>query len=169
MTASLRATPAVTLLRRFHRAYRKVREVDGIGIARFGLSDSEFDVVATLGNTAGLRMSDIAQRTLTSPANVTRVVKLLESKALLARNRGAASDREVVARLTLAGDRLFDRIYPQHYRFMVAALDAALTPNQQATLSELLERLAKLEAPAAASAVPEPAPRPKRTRRNIHH
>ncbi len=147
MTPSLRDTPALTLLRALYRAQRRVREVDGVGIARHGLAESEFDVVMTLGNTEGLRMCEIASRTLTSPANVTRVVKELERKGLVKRTRGTLSDREVVTALTPEGERLFEHAYPAQHDFVARAFDAILRPTEQRQLASLLTRLAALQVP----------------------
>ncbi len=148
MTPTLRDTPALTLLRALYRAQRRVREVDGVGIARHGLAESEFDVVMTLGNTSGLRMCEIASRTLTSPANVTRVVKELERKGLVRRTRGTLSDREVVTALTPEGERLFERAYPAQHDYVARAFDAILSPAEQRQLASLLTRLAALAVPA---------------------
>lgn len=156
MPPSLRDTPTFTLLRTLHRAFRRVREVDLAGIARHGLAESEFDVIMTLGNTEGLRMCEVAQRTLTSPANVTRVMKVLEEKGLVGRERGELSDREVVARLTPAGERLFAEAYPMQHRYVAAAFDAVLTRDQQLALARQLEKLATLALPEVAET---PAPR----------
>ncbi|MFN7951769.1 MAG: MarR family transcriptional regulator [bacterium] len=144
MAPTLRDTPALTLLRAIYRAQRRVREVDGAGIALHGLSESEFDVVMTLGNTHGLRMCEIAARTLTSPANVTRVVKELEKKGLVTRTRGTLSDREVVTSLTSRGEDLFERAYPAQHAHLTRAFDAILTRGEQAELAALLVRLASI-------------------------
>lgn len=174
MPPNLRDTPTFTLLRMLHRAFRRVREVDLAGIARHGLGESEFDVVMTLGNTHGLRMCEVAQRTLTSPANVTRVMKVLEEKGLVSRERGELSDREVVARLTSAGERLFAEAYPMQHRYVAAAFDAVLTRERQLRLASELEKLANLAMPEvgedpgprtpARPHAPKPAPRARRDR-----
>lgn len=158
MPPTLRDTPTFTLLRTLHRAFRRVREVDLAGIARHGLPESEFDVVMTLGNTEGLRMCEVAQRTLTSPANVTRVMKVLEEKGLVSRERGELSDREVVARLTPVGERLFAEAYPMQHRYVAAAFDAVLSREQQLALARQLEKLANLALPAATETPASRAP-----------
>ena len=144
MAPNLRETPTLRLLRALHRAPRRIERVDGAGIALHGLQRAEFDVVATLGNTEGLRMGELASRMLTSPANVTRLVKALEKRGLVRRERSRTSDREVVARLTARGAALFERSYPAQVEYLRAAFEARLTPRQQETLIDLLGRLEDL-------------------------
>lgn len=151
MPPSLRDSRTLSLLRALHRAMRAVDAADEAGIAAYGLQHSEFDVVMTLGNTSGLRMSDLAARMLASPPNVTRIVKRLESLGLVRRDRGERSDREVIARLTPEGERLFARAYPAQYEHMNAFFSGRLTDRQQDALAELLRKLG-----ADPSAVPAP-------------
>jgi hypothetical protein len=66
----------------------------------------------------------------------------------VSRERGELSDREVVARLTAAGERLFAEAYPAQHRFVAASFDAALTRGEQVALATLLEKLTTLEIPA---------------------
>ncbi len=102
----------------------------------------EFDMIATLGNTQGLRMHELAQRMITSPANVTRVARALEARGLVERARSADSGREVICRLTAKGERLFAELYPKAARYTIDVLDGILSRDEQATLEKLLERLA---------------------------
>jgi MarR family transcriptional regulator, 2-MHQ and catechol-resistance regulon repressor len=102
----------------------------------------EFDMVATLGNTDGLRMHELAQRMITSPPNVTRMARALEARGLVERARSPHSGREVVCRLTKKGERLFADLYPRAARFTIEIVDQVLSRSEQKTLEKLLERLA---------------------------
>ncbi len=141
MAESFRDTPTLTLLRALHRSYRDVHCADSANLRQWGLQHSEFDVIATLGNTCGVRMGDIARRTLSSPANVTRIVKRLEQRGLVARARSATSDREVVARLTAEGESLFEETYAAQYHFMKGFFEERLTETERDNLTALLNKL----------------------------
>ncbi len=142
MSTNRRDSLTLSLLRALHRSYRDVQCADSRELEeRWGLQHSEFDVIATLGNTAGIRMGEIAARTLSSPANVTRLVKRLEGRGLVERERSPESDREVIARLTPAGVALFEAAYPAQYEFMKAWFDERLDPAQQEALKTALESL----------------------------
>jgi DNA-binding MarR family transcriptional regulator len=53
------------------------------------------------------------------------------------------SEREVLARLTPAGQALFDRHFPKATAFMVALVDERLSTAEQAKLAEYLEKLGR--------------------------
>lgn len=141
MAESYRDSPTLTLLRALHRSYGDVHCADSRNLQQWGLQHSEFDVIATLGNTCGVRMGDVARRTLSSPANVTRIVKRLEERGLVSRCRSATSEREVVARLTGAGEALFEEAYVAQYHFMKAFFEERLTDDERLTLTALLNKL----------------------------
>ena len=142
MPRSHRDSRALSLLRELHRAYRRVQAADVAFLKRYGLRQGDFDVIATLGNTEGLRMSDLAARMLTSAPNVTRMVKRLEAEGFVTRVRGELSDREVVARLTERGEAVFAEVYPEAFRFHDALYNATLSGEEQDRLIELLARVA---------------------------
>jgi DNA-binding MarR family transcriptional regulator len=125
------------LLRTNARVMHKTREFVE---AETGLSFTEFDMLVELGNQAGMRMSDLAAKMVVSPANVTRVAQSLAAKGLVVRERAKHSDREVVARLTPAGQTLFERHFPKATAFMAGLIDERLTSAEQTKLAELLEK-----------------------------
>lgn len=145
MTRSYRNTPPITLLRNLVRAHESVTRRAAARLDRHGLHPSEFDVVMALGNTEGKRMCDLAASMLTSAPNVTRLVKTLEEKGLVERQRNPESDREVVARLTKQGEALFEQAYPAAYRFWKGTFEDVFSAAEIETLNLLLGRLAGLE------------------------
>src|SRR5947209_6105526 len=102
------------LTRALVEAYDRWREADARQIQGYGLRPSEFDVLVHLGVEQPQNMSQLAQRTLLTKSNCTRVMRCLEAKGLAQRERGAESDREVLASLTPAGEETFQRVYPVH-------------------------------------------------------
>ncbi len=141
MVKSERNSRPITLLRTLVRAYQTTKGHDSSLVAKLGISASEFDIIATLGNTDGLRMCDLASKTLMSAPNITRVVKKLEESRLVERTRAVTSDREVLARLTPAGERVFDESYPVVVDGVRAFFDAHLDADEQEQLIELLQKL----------------------------
>lgn len=123
------------------RAHQRVSMQAQTMIEPFGLPAGEFDVVMTLGNTAGLRMCDLAARMLTSAPNVTRLVKSLEARGLVERRRNPDSEREVIATLTTKGEAVFREAYPQVYAAWTKIFDAIYSRAEQKQLAALLERL----------------------------
>lgn len=101
----------------------------------------EFDLLSALGNTEGMRMKDLADVMITTAPNLTRVCDAMEAKGLVERRRSPQSDREVVARLTPEGQKLFEELFPLTVNESARILDEALSKDELVTLSGLLDKL----------------------------
>jgi MarR family 2-MHQ and catechol resistance regulon transcriptional repressor len=136
-----RQSTTFRLLRALVETYRDVLERDEAHIRCYGLLPPEFDCLVTLGVGQPMRMCDLAQRTLTTKSHTTQVMKQLEARGLARRERSPESDREVLASLTPEGEALFERVYPDQYRFEKEHFDSRLGEAEQETLIRLLLRL----------------------------
>jgi len=137
-----RRTQTMRLLRALVEANSNIMKLDEVQIRTYGLASSEFDGLVTLGVDQPLRMCDLAQRSLLTKSHTTQVVKQLEAKGLVNRQRSRESEREVFVSLTPAGEALFKRVYPAHYEFLKGLFLNRLTPAEQERLIELLCKLA---------------------------
>ena len=136
-----RGTRTIRLLRCLVEAHDWFFEHAEPEIRSYGLGVREFDCLVNLGVAQPLRMCDLAQRTLSTKSHVTQVVKALESRGLMHRERSRENEREVYVTLTDEGQQLFERIYPVHYQFLQQLFDAKLSPEEQCELTELLCKL----------------------------
>src|SRR5204862_8095474 len=136
-----RGTRTMRLTRALVHAFEHWREADIRQIGSYGLHPSEFDVLAHLGVEQPQKMTELAERTLLTKSNCTRVMKCLEKKGLARRERGAESDREVVASLTAEGQRLFEQVYPAQYEHLKSLFGRCLSEQAQEQLTQLLRRL----------------------------
>lgn len=141
LTESYRNTPAITILRTVHRTSQFLLDNASEAFADSGLPTSELDAIFTLGNTDGMRMSDIAARMLTTAPNVTRVIKNLETRGLVRRCINPKSERETIASLTPEGEAIFAEYYPRAYRATRDLINGCLTDAQQLELIRLLEKI----------------------------
>ena len=130
------------LLRALVEAHNDVIEHDDSQMRGYGLTSSEFDCLVTLGVAQPLRMCDLAARSLLTKSHTTQVVKGMEARGLVRRERSAESDREVLASLTPAGQELFERVYPTHYEFLTKFFGERLAEGEQDELATLLRKLA---------------------------
>jgi len=140
MVKSFRKTVPISLLRAVMRAGRAFQEAGARVAESYGLHISEMNVIDTLGNTDGMRMGEVASRMLVSAPNLTRLVKGLEARGLAYRARAENSDREVIVRLTAAGERLFEQTYPAGFAAVRALVDERLNAKEQQTLLALLRK-----------------------------
>lgn len=141
MAKSYRDTVPISMLRHLVRAHQNVFMWAETEMERADLPGSELDVLLTLGNTNGMRMCELAAKMLTSAPNVTRLVKCVESKGLVKRQRSTASERDVIARLTPKGEEIFADVYPKVYQFWKRKFDALLSKDEQKQLLALLEKI----------------------------
>lgn len=125
------------LTARLHLVYR-----------RYGLSEGEFDVLATLrraGEPFERAPGELAAHTMVTTGAMTKRIDRLERDGLVARRRSAADGRGRVVALTEAGRTLIDRAFTDHMENERALLDA-LEPQEAAQLERLLTTwLAKVE------------------------
>jgi DNA-binding MarR family transcriptional regulator len=108
-----------------------------------GLSVKEFDVLITLFNApAGrLRMTELAERVILSPAGVTHLVSRLERAGLVKRTVADDDRRSYFATLTPAGRRRLRQSRPTHNEVVRDHLTRRLTAGQLATLGSLMDRI----------------------------
>ncbi|GMV42936.1 MAG: hypothetical protein AMXMBFR64_46520 [Myxococcales bacterium] len=143
--------PHIQLLRRIMRANAVLRALHKPHFDALDIPMVEFDLLSALGNTAGLRMKELADAMITTPSNVTRVCGVMEAKGLVRRERSNQSDREVIASLTPAGEALFAELFPKTVNFGARLMETALTMEELRAAADLLGKLlAGIEPPEGA-------------------
>jgi MarR family 2-MHQ and catechol resistance regulon transcriptional repressor len=123
----LRATSAVT--KRVHRS-----------ITRHGLTPAEFGVLEALYHRGPMLLGEVQRRILVSSGGVTFIIDRLSAKGLVSRRERSEDRRARYADLTPAGERLIDRIFPEHAK-NIADVIGVLEPGEQRLATELLKRL----------------------------
>lgn len=110
--------------------------------ARAGLSDGDFDVLASLrraGEPCALTPGALAATTMVTSGAVTKRVDRLEASGYVTRTVSAGDARSRTIALTPAGRALIDDLFPQHVDNERRLL-AALSPAEQDQLAGLLEK-----------------------------
>jgi DNA-binding MarR family transcriptional regulator len=85
----------------------------GDNVRRLGFTHSQFDIIATLGNTPGMTCKELGEKTLITKGTLTGVLDRLEQKGLIERERGCEDRRQLMVRLTPHGEAVFDDIFPK--------------------------------------------------------
>lgn len=106
-----------------------------------GLTVSQFDVIATLGDTEGMTCKQLSDKTLVTKGTLTGVLDRLEEKGLIERVPSPQDRRVTIIRLTSKGEKKFREVFPSHIYFLKPFFDRALSPGEMKTLRELLLRL----------------------------
>lgn len=85
-------------------------------VRAFGFTESQFDIIATLGNTAGMTCKELGEKTLITKGTLTGVLDRLDKKGLIERTQGYDDRRQLFIKLSHAGEQTFADIFPQVVR-----------------------------------------------------
>src|SRR5487761_2281853 len=102
------------LLRELAETYQAFQAYSAPHIRSLNLTPPQFDIIATLGNTAGMSPKELGEKTLITKGTLTGVVDRLIAKNLVARTASASDGRCQTVKLTRQGDKLFAQIFPAH-------------------------------------------------------
>lgn len=107
---------------------------------RFGLSVTEWRVLAVIGRYPGVSAGEVAERTAMDKVAVSRAVGSLLAAGRIGRDTHGEDRRRSVLRLTPAGEAIHAEVVPLalgYERALLSALDA----GERATLARLLDKL----------------------------
>lgn len=86
-------------------------------VEKFGLSIEQFDVIATLGNTAGLSLVQLNEKTLLNLPDLNQILDALETDLLISRQVFADQPMTIV-KLTATGEKIFAVVFPIHMDYL---------------------------------------------------
>ncbi|MBD2102636.1 MarR family winged helix-turn-helix transcriptional regulator [Leptolyngbya sp. FACHB-261] len=110
--------PFIPTMRELVRTYQAFANCTVAHVRQLGLTSPQFDVVATLGNTEGMTMNKLAERTLVTKGTLTGIVDRLEEKGLVRREVPADNRRCFRIVLTAEGERVFAEVFPLHVAYL---------------------------------------------------
>ena len=128
------------LLRAMVRVNQAFCHTDAKLLEQYDLTQSQADVLFTLGNTDGMTFKDIGGRTLISKGTLTGVINRMVGKGLVHVCAAPDDARSRLVTLTPAGNALFQRAFPEHISRIEVACDA-LSPSQQSIVTAALNDL----------------------------
>jgi DNA-binding MarR family transcriptional regulator len=127
-------------LRALARCFQAFERHSAAHIRSLGLTPSQFDIIATLGNTPGMTFRVLGEQTLITKGTLTGVVDRLEARGLVCRSSLEADGRSTLVQLTALGEAAFGRVFPPHVAHLKKPF-AALTAADLDALERLLDRL----------------------------
>lgn len=137
----LKDDPHLKVLRPLVEAYLAFWRTDSRHVRSLRLTPSQFDVIATLGDTEGLTCAELSAATLVTKGTLTGVLDRLEGKGLIRRIPVEADRRSTRICLTEKGDRLFQKTFAAHIAFIRPYFERALSTAEADQLRRLLIRL----------------------------
>lgn len=127
-------------LRELAEAYQAFEAYSSAHIRTLGLTPAQFDIIATLGNTAGMPLNELGTKTLITKGTLTGVVDRLSDKKLVRRSASPSDGRSQIVQLTPQGEALFERIFPAHLAHLQQAF-VELSADELAIVEASLRRL----------------------------
>ncbi len=122
------------------RAFSKLQRREADHLRPFGLTVSQFDVVAQLSAAPGMLQTELSERLLVTKGNVCGLVDRLTVAGLVERRTDEQDRRANHLFLTAAGAALAAEVVPAHERFLQDQM-AVLTADEQRDLRRLLRKL----------------------------
>jgi DNA-binding MarR family transcriptional regulator len=108
-------------LRELAHAYQAFERYSAPDLNAMGLTTTQFDVIATLGNQPPMTCKLLGERTLVTKGTLTGVLERLESKGILERKTNPEDARSQMIGLTKEGQSLFEVVFPKHLQHLEKA------------------------------------------------
>ena len=125
-------------LRNLVSAYQAFERYSAPDVKAMGLTTTQFDVIATLGNQPPMTCKELGEKTLVTKGTLTGVLERLEAKGILERKLNPEDARSQMIGLTQTGQTLFEKVFPAHLNH----LDKAF---QKLSAKELVEITSSLQ------------------------
>lgn len=130
-------------IRELVRTYQAFSTYSERHIREMGLTPPQFDVIATLGNTDGMSMKAVAEKTLVTKGTLTGIIDRLEEKHLVRREVPDGNRRSFTLVLTPEGQHLFEQVFPAHISYLKERFDR-LDKSDLQQLQALLGKLRQI-------------------------
>ena len=128
------------LVRTLVECAQSFERCSSLHVRELGLTPAQFDIIATLGNTAGMSCRELGEKTLITKGTMTGVLDRLEQKGLLTRHDSPDDGRSWITKLTGKGQALFEKIFPAHMA-RLAPLFASFSDTELNAMRQQLNRL----------------------------
>lgn len=109
-------------------------------LTAYDLTTSQFGVLEALYHLGTLSQRDLAQKLLKSTGNISVVLKNLEKRGLISRERNLDDTRYMEVSISKAGQELLASVFEKHVQGIVEEM-TVLTPEEQNELARLCRKL----------------------------
>lgn len=110
-------------LKQLVQCYQLYEKLANQHFTELGLTSSQFDIIATLGNTEGMSCKELGEKTFITKGTMTGVLDRLENKGFLTRCPVKGDRRLYLIKLTEEGQTLFEKVFPLHLEHMQKYFD----------------------------------------------
>jgi MarR family 2-MHQ and catechol resistance regulon transcriptional repressor len=132
--------PFLSVMRSLATAYQTFYNHTDKHIRSVGLTVPQFDVIVTLGNTDGMLMNELAERTLVTKGTLTGIIDRLEQKGYVRREIPPNNRRCFRVVLTTTGEALFEQVFPDNIEYLRESF-GQLNGEELAAIKAALDKL----------------------------
>ncbi|XPV68240.1 MAG: MarR family winged helix-turn-helix transcriptional regulator [Halarcobacter sp.] len=124
------------------RAYTKIRTKETQYILGFNLTMIQFQVLEVLYHRGDLNIGAITKLTMSTPGNITVVVRNLKRDGLICASADQKDKRASILSITSKGKKIIEELFPNHAKNFEEHFKA-LSKEEIETLYDLLRKLHK--------------------------
>lgn len=112
-------------------------------LSQFDLTFNQFKVLEVLYHVGDLNISSITKLTMSTPGNITVVVKNLKRDAWITSIKDPSDNRASILTITQKGKDVIEKVFPTHAKNLYNALEV-LNDEELYTLYSLLDKVYKV-------------------------
>ena len=124
------------------RTYNKIRAKELVYIQSFDLTMPQFQVLEVLYHKGDLNIGSITKLTMSTPGNITVVIKNLKRDGLIVSLQDENDKRASILSITQKGQTIIEKVFPQHAKNFETYFNV-LNNEELETLYTLLNKLQK--------------------------
>ncbi len=122
------------------RAADTINSAVNLSLSKFGLTESQFNVLDALYHLGPLSQKELGYKLLKSGGNITMVIDNLEKDAYVERRRGTEDRRIFFVHLTKEGGGKLEEILPMKVNFITNEMNR-LNKTEQIELQRLCKKI----------------------------
>lgn len=127
---------------RLERAGLKIHNMTVNYLTKHNLTFNQFKVLEVLYHRGDLNVSSITKLTMSTPGNITVVIKNLKRDEWITSIKDPNDSRSSILTITKKGIDIIEEVFPQHAKNLHKAFEV-LTDNELDTLYDLLNKVYK--------------------------
>jgi len=130
----------ISTIKELARTYQAFEGYSSPHVRSLGLTPVQFDVIVTLANQPPMTYKELGEKTLISKSSLTGVVERMVQKGFIEALLNTEDARSQNLRLTTKGQKVFDKVFPQHMQHLEIAFNR-LSKNQLKEIEVSLQTL----------------------------
>ena len=127
----------LALIKNLALSYQAFEAYSAQHIRETGLTVTQFDILATLGNQPPMTYKELGEKTLVLKGTMTGVIERLEAKGLVKKIPNPEDGRSTKIGLTKAGEKMFKKVFPAHLKHLEAAFGKLNKKDIEQTICSL--------------------------------